>query len=67
MTVQIPLRGKYRSAVKGKYKGGENADRKGKRKRNKIGDVKHNALFGEPPKKHKVVDGKTGKSRMERV
>lgn len=62
MTVQIPLKGKYRSAVKGRYKGGENPAKK--KKRNKLGNAKHVAMYGEPPKRTLVVDGRTGKSRM---
>lgn len=65
MTVQIPLKGKYRSAKKGKYKGGENPAPK--KHRSKTGYAKHTAMFGEPPKRHLVVDGKTGKARMEQV
>jgi hypothetical protein len=59
MTVQIPLKKKYRSAKKGTYKGGERAAPK--KKRNKIGGIKHNALYGEPPKTVLYVDGATGK------
>lgn len=65
MTVQMRLKGKYRSAVKGRYKGGENAAPK--KKRSKLGHDRHVAMYGEPPKRHMVVDGKTGKARMEAV
>lgn len=37
------------------------------KRRTKIGHLRHAALFGEPRKWTKVVDGKTGKSRMEPV
>lgn len=63
MTVQIPLKGKYRTAKKGRYKGGEKPAPK--KHRTKTGSAKHNAMFGVPPVRVLVVDGKTGKGRME--
>lgn len=59
MTVQIKLKRKYLRAQKGTYKGGERAAPK--RKRNKIGHIKHVALYGEPPVTRLYVDGATGK------
>lgn len=63
MAVQIPLKGKYRSAQKSTYKGGEKPAPK--KHRSKVGQARHEALFGITPPRHLVVDGRTGKSRME--
>jgi hypothetical protein len=55
----IPLKKKYRSAYKGRHSGGEKpAPRK---HRDKIGHIKHVALYGEPPVVYLHVDGRTGK------
>lgn len=63
MTVQIPLKGKYKVGKRTTYKGGERPAPK--KHRTKIGHQKHSDLHGEQPRKHLVVDGKTGASRME--
>jgi hypothetical protein len=64
MTVQMKLKRKYLIGKKSKYKGGENyADKK---HRSKIGEARHQALYGVAPVMVRHVDGATGKSRMER-
>ncbi len=62
MAVQIPLRQRYLKGFRSTNKGGERpAPRKS---RVKIGRAKHEALYGAPPQRARVVDGRTGKSRM---
>lgn len=63
MAIEIPLRRKYRFAVKGTHKGGERAAPK--KTRNKIGIDKHILRQGVPKKMVMVVDGYSGKARMK--
>jgi hypothetical protein len=65
MPILIPLGMKYRRAYKGRYKGGENPAPK--KKRNKIGLQKHMDRQGVPPQMVMVVDGYSGKARMQRA
>lgn len=62
MTVQIKLRGKYRSANRSRYKGSEHPATP--KKRRKIND-KEKAKLPEQPKRTRVVSGKTGKGVMQ--
>lgn len=65
MTVEIPLRRKYLVGGKSRFSGGENYAPK--KKRVKIGHDAHVRLFGEPPGVVLRVDGRTGKSVLEKV
>ncbi len=64
MTVQMKLKRKYLIGKKSKYKGGERPAPK--KNRTKIGDARHQAMYGVPPVMVKHVNGATGAFRMER-
>lgn len=63
--MQIPLKAKYRRAIKTRY--GANGDHGRRYKRNKIGYASHVAIFGEAPRRTLRVNGRTGAGVMEVV
>lgn len=63
--MEIPLPRKYKVARRTRYKGGERPAPK--KHRDKVGKAAHEARYGAPPVVVRVVDGRTGKSKMVKV